>query len=319
MYDYYVYLYYRLDTNEPFYVGKGHDDRCYHMHNRNEHFTNIVNSIPTAVVIIKDNLTEVEAFYWEEELIRTLVFDYGYSIDIKGNTSNEKGYHLVNRTWGGEGCSGVASSMAEAVVVWNAYTGEFIGRFDNAHKACIDLGIDYKKAQACICRCCNGEQLFTNGYIFKYESRIGDVHCNIKPVINKKEEKEEKKEKYVVYDKNGNFVGEYFTIRQICDDIDELDYSKHRTLISRCISQNNKIKSVKGYIIKYPEDESTVKESVHYVIHEEQVYIICSKCHIEKPATTEYFYKNKNSKYGVGGYCKECVKKEYHSTKKSSN
>lgn len=23
---YYVYIYYRLDTNEPFYVGKGHGD-----------------------------------------------------------------------------------------------------------------------------------------------------------------------------------------------------------------------------------------------------------------------------------------------------
>ena len=39
------------------------------------------------------------------EAIQTLVFDYGYSIEIEGNRSKEKGCHLVNQTWGGEGTS----------------------------------------------------------------------------------------------------------------------------------------------------------------------------------------------------------------------
>ena len=105
---YYVYIYWRLDTNEPFYIGKGCGYRWRRLNRKNKHFNNIVNKHPIVVEIIKNNLTESEAFYWEEEIIRQLVFEYGYSIDIPNNRSkNEKFYHLVNCTWGGEGTSGV--------------------------------------------------------------------------------------------------------------------------------------------------------------------------------------------------------------------
>ena len=103
---YYVYVYIRLDTNEPFYVGKGSKDRWNDLYQRNKHFNNIVNSIPISVVIEKDNLTEKQAFYWEEKIINELVFDYGFSIDIPNNRSNNHYCHLVNQTWGGEGASG---------------------------------------------------------------------------------------------------------------------------------------------------------------------------------------------------------------------
>ena len=101
--DFYVYIYWRLDTNDIFYVGKGCGRRWKYLHDRNEHFTNIINKYPVVVEIIKDNLTENEAFYWEEEIINRLIFEYGYSIDIPNNRSKEKGRHLVNKTWGGEG------------------------------------------------------------------------------------------------------------------------------------------------------------------------------------------------------------------------
>lgn len=106
--NYYVYIYYRLDTNEPFYVGKGKDNRCTDFHSRNDWFMNIVDKHRVAVVVEKDNLTQSEAFYWEEEIIRILVFEYGYSINIKGNYyEDDKSFcHLVNATWGGEGSSG---------------------------------------------------------------------------------------------------------------------------------------------------------------------------------------------------------------------
>lgn len=106
MNDYYVYVYWRLDINEPFYVGKGHKDRWKRLDGRSKHFNNIINKTLVAVTIEKDNLTEEEAFYWEEEIIRRLVFEYGYSIDIPKNRSDEKGCHLINATWGGEGVSG---------------------------------------------------------------------------------------------------------------------------------------------------------------------------------------------------------------------
>lgn len=103
--NFYVYAYYRLDTNEIFYIGKGHDGRCYNIQNRNNYFKNICNKVDVAVVILIDGLTEDEAFKYEVEAIQTLVFDYGYSIEIEGNRSKEKECHLVNQTWGGEGVS----------------------------------------------------------------------------------------------------------------------------------------------------------------------------------------------------------------------
>lgn len=106
MNNYYVYIYWRLDINEPFYIGKGHGKRWKVLKRENTNFNRIVNKYPIAVEIIKDNLTEQEAFYWEEKIINTLVFEYGYSINIKNNRSINKYRHLVNMTWGGEGNSG---------------------------------------------------------------------------------------------------------------------------------------------------------------------------------------------------------------------
>lgn len=106
--EFYVYLYWRLDTNEVFYVGKGKGDRWRRLgkDRRNNHFKNIVSKYPIAVEIVKDNLTEQEALDIECWLINELVLEYGFSIDIPNNRSSEKGYHLVNCTWGGDGTSG---------------------------------------------------------------------------------------------------------------------------------------------------------------------------------------------------------------------
>ena len=107
MNNYYVYIYWRLDTNEPFYIGKGKGDRWKDSRKRNKHFKNIVNKCLVAVEIVKDNLTENEALGIECYLIHELVFKYGYSINIPNNRSNEKDMHLVNCTWGGDGTSGM--------------------------------------------------------------------------------------------------------------------------------------------------------------------------------------------------------------------
>lgn len=103
---YYVYAYWRLDINEIFYIGKGYGKRWRELRKRNPHFNNILNKHKVAVTILKDNLTEEEAFYWEEKIIEVLVFEYGYSIDIPKNRGDKQPSHLVNMTWGGEGASG---------------------------------------------------------------------------------------------------------------------------------------------------------------------------------------------------------------------
>ena len=106
--DYYVYIYWRLDTNEPFYIGMGCGNRWKNLKDRNIHFKRIIDKHLTICEMVKDNLTEEQAHDIECWLINELVFEYGYSIDIKNNRSkNEKNFHLVNQTWGGEGTSGL--------------------------------------------------------------------------------------------------------------------------------------------------------------------------------------------------------------------
>lgn len=107
MNDFYVYVYWRLDTNEIFYVGKGRNDRWKRLNKRNEHFKKIINKCDIVCEILFMNLSEDIAHGIECYLINELVFNYGYSIDIPNNRSKEHGCHLVNATWGGEGIAGV--------------------------------------------------------------------------------------------------------------------------------------------------------------------------------------------------------------------
>ena len=88
--NYYVYEWIRLDTNEPFYVGKGKDDRWKILNrNKNYHFNNIVKSIPVAVNILHENLDGETA----NQLEIWYIWQYRDII----------GYDLVNICDGGEG------------------------------------------------------------------------------------------------------------------------------------------------------------------------------------------------------------------------
>ena len=86
--EYYVYEYIRLDTNEPFYVGKGKRGRWKDIKGRNEWFIKVVNKYDVAVNILHDNLEEQVALDFECWYIH----EYKYVI----------GYDLVNIADGGE-------------------------------------------------------------------------------------------------------------------------------------------------------------------------------------------------------------------------
>lgn len=108
-YDYYVYEWIRLDTNEPFYVGKGRGDRWKSMNRgENKHFYNIINFTDVAVNILNDNLTEDEAFDLESYYI-------WFYRDIIG-------YDLCNLTDGGEGysCRGSLNHKSIKVICLNS-------------------------------------------------------------------------------------------------------------------------------------------------------------------------------------------------------
>lgn len=93
MNSFYVYEWIRMDTKEPFYVGKGKNDRAYNT-KKNKFFKDVMsycnkNDIGVYVSMLSSELTEEEAFGIECWYIHTYTFDFGYS--------------LTNFTWGGEG------------------------------------------------------------------------------------------------------------------------------------------------------------------------------------------------------------------------
>lgn len=89
---YYVYIWYIIDTNEVFYVGKGKGKRYKDTSNRNKFFRDMYASHNCDVRKIYENLTELEAFQKEQETIKW----------YKENTN----FRLTNQTDGGEGSSG---------------------------------------------------------------------------------------------------------------------------------------------------------------------------------------------------------------------
>lgn len=66
---YYVYLWYVKGTNEVFYVGKGTGNRYKTRKRENSFFMKMLNSHDCDSMIYQDNLTELEAFELEKELI----------------------------------------------------------------------------------------------------------------------------------------------------------------------------------------------------------------------------------------------------------
>ncbi len=86
---FYVYEWIRLDTNEPFYVGKGRGERWRKLtRGNNHHFNNIVKSVPVSVVLLHEELDETTAFEYEVFYI---------------NEYKNLGYDLTNITDGGTG------------------------------------------------------------------------------------------------------------------------------------------------------------------------------------------------------------------------
>lgn len=92
---YYVYEYIRLDTNEPFYVGKGSGHRWKTLKRENRGFTDIVNNKDIVVNILHENLKEDIAYDLECWYIHEYIFKYGYSlVNSKNNLGGENPPYL---------------------------------------------------------------------------------------------------------------------------------------------------------------------------------------------------------------------------------
>jgi hypothetical protein len=96
---YYVYCHKRKTDDTIFYIGKGCGDRCIQKKNRNNHWRNIAKKNGFYHEIIKDGLSEQEAFDFEVEAIAKIGLD-----------------NLANMTAGGEGTSG--RPMPESTILY---------------------------------------------------------------------------------------------------------------------------------------------------------------------------------------------------------
>lgn len=91
MNNYYVYEWYRTDTHEVFYVGKGSGKRYLQVKGRSEKFLAIYNSAPCESKIIYSGLEEEDAYCIERNLIRSYL---------------SRGIPLANIAEGGAGSRG---------------------------------------------------------------------------------------------------------------------------------------------------------------------------------------------------------------------
>jgi hypothetical protein len=95
---FYVYAYLREDLT-PYYIGKGSKERAWKSHTRTNG-TNLLPKDPTKIVILKESLTELEAYNYESELIEKYGRkELGTGIlqnRTDGGRGNESGYRHSN-------------------------------------------------------------------------------------------------------------------------------------------------------------------------------------------------------------------------------
>ena len=90
--DFYVYVHFRNDIGEPFYVGKGRDKRAYWSYSRNKWWNRIVNKHGYTVKVVKNfKLDEQAAFEFEKELI-SILREFGFELCISGKLRTHKGF-----------------------------------------------------------------------------------------------------------------------------------------------------------------------------------------------------------------------------------
>ena len=78
MNDYYVYIHLSPTTNEIFYVGKGKGHRKSAKTSRNEKWTEYVSKLsePHKVLVLKENLSEIDALDLEKKVLKKIDFHY---------------------------------------------------------------------------------------------------------------------------------------------------------------------------------------------------------------------------------------------------
>lgn len=99
---YYVYLHFRQDNGQCFYVGKGHGRRYKTLRGRSKLHKMVTERCGLRCEILHSGLTEEEAYQLEMETIQDFI-NQGYHLANNGYVINFDDKFLVNHTIGGEG------------------------------------------------------------------------------------------------------------------------------------------------------------------------------------------------------------------------
>lgn len=172
----YVYELINPETNQPFYVGKGRDNRAMkhislrknkQMSKANPHKTNTINQIisrggKVIVNIVSTHITEDEAFTCEMQLVERY-----------GRQCNNTGI-LTNITRGGDGATRDGLPVDQYTL-----TGEHIRTWTNAKEAARANGW---QNYSTICACCKGRERSYKKFLWAYTGQLPKMSTKIKPV-----------------------------------------------------------------------------------------------------------------------------------------
>lgn len=118
--EFYVYVHYRADSFEPFYVGKGTGNRYKDAVKRNQYWHNVVNKYGFVPQILQFFEDEENALSHEKGLIKSF---------------RDMGFTLTNLTDGGEGVSGFKHSSEAKAIMSKARAGSGNVMYGKTHSA----------------------------------------------------------------------------------------------------------------------------------------------------------------------------------------
>ena len=162
----YVYMHIRLDTNKPFYIGKGtyrsdensncnYLSRAYDKNHRNDFWKRVISKTDYIIKIVDRDISQEQAFELEEFLI-----------DIIGRRHLGTGT-LVNLSNGGEGCTGERPSIQGGKshharpVMQLSMDNKVIAKFECIEDAMKSMNA---KSHGRIQQCCSGKPYDKRGF-----------------------------------------------------------------------------------------------------------------------------------------------------------